>query len=461
MKRPLVLVLCGDTTTRAALEAVVDEAGGEYHGAADTEGALDLLEAQPIQVGLLETGLRPETFEILMGGFRKRRPAAVLVGLGQGLGDPEADRFLQAGLFDLMPLPAEHQRAVRVVKRALEQHRTLESFRRLRDGVRGRSGYQRLVGRSAFMENLRGTLERLAPGDGSVLFCGPAGTGRELAARYLHLHSDRRDGSIRILDCSTFPEAALEAELFGVAGRDGLLAADPNGSILLEEIGKLPLAIQKRLEDSLAHAETGCRVLASTATDLPLAVQAGEFREHLLGRLTAATVFLEPLNRRMEDLPVLASHFLDTICQINDLPQIHLSSAALEALSRYHWPGNIRELRNAMEQAAILASGTVQPEDLPARIREQDRSARPDGEPVSLHPFRVAKRKVVDAFEAGYLSELLMRKKGNVTAAAEHAGMLRSALQRLLRKHGIRSSNYRKVRGAGRAAPADKKLSAD
>ncbi|MBD3867651.1 MAG: sigma-54-dependent Fis family transcriptional regulator [Acidobacteria bacterium] len=461
MTRPLFLVVNGDTTFRASLEKTVQTVGGEYLGAADADSALDILEDKTIQVALVDTALRPETFATLMDGFRAKKPTAVVIGLGRELGAPDAVRLLEAGLFDLVPTPVEPQRLELAARRAMEQFRLLDSCRRLREGVRRRSGYQRLVGRSSFMENLRCTLERLAPGDGSILFSGPVGTGRELAARYLHLHSDRREGPFRILDCSAFPAPSLELELFGGEDREGLLAAGREGSVLLEEIGNLPSDIQKRLLDYLSRNEGGCRILGSSSTDLQQAVQAGSFREDLLGLLSPATVYLEPLSRRMEDLPLLASHFLDTICQINDLPPINLSSSALEVLGRHHWPGNIRELRNAMEQAAILATGTVQPEDLPARLREQEPYFQPGVEAVALDPFRAAKRKVVDAFEAHYLSELLMRKRGNVTAAAEQAGMLRSALQRLLRKHGIRSSDFRTVRGTGRSVQTGEKLPAD
>ncbi len=461
MARPRVLVVESDATVRASLEILIQEAGGDYRGAADTDGACRILETEPIQVALVDTGLRPDTFGTFMDRFRKLRPAAVAVGLGHGLGDPGADRLLEMGLFDLAPKPVDGQHLALVAKRAMEQSRILDSYHRLRDGVRGRSGYQRLVGRSSFMENLRGTLERLAPGDGTVIFYGPVGSGRELAARYLHSSSDRRENPFAILDCSAFPVETIAVELFGGEGREGVLAAGRNGSVLLEEVGRLTPGIQSRLANTLENGEIDCRVLASSLTDLRPAVQNGAFMEELLDRLSLATVVMEPLIRRMEDLPVLASHFLDTICQINDLPPINLSAAALEVLGRHHWPGNIRELRNAMEQAAILASGTVQPEDLPARIREQEQSVNPDVVAAALDPFRAAKRKVVDAFEERYLSELLNRKRGNVTAAAEQAGMLRSALQRLLRKHGINSADFRRMRGPGRPATAEKKLSAD
>ena len=461
MARPLVLVVERNTAVRAALERIIQEIGGEYRGAADPDGAHRILDTEPVQVVLVDAGLKPETLKKFLTCIGKHCPGAVAVGLGLGLGDPGAGGLLKAGLFDLAPGPGEPGHIALVLERALDQVRIQNAYRRLRNGVRGRSGFQHMVGPSAFMDNLRGKLERSAPGNGSVLFYGPAGSGRERAARYMHSISERREQPFHMLDCSSFPADALGAELFGQAGNTGLLAMAADGSVFLEEVGRLPGPIQSRLVETLAAGRTGCRVLASSSLDLPLTVRDGAFLEDLLDRLARTTVILEPLSRRMEDIPVLANHFLDTICQINELPPIRLSAAVLEVLGRYHWPGNIRELRNAMEQAAILASGTVQPEDLPARIREQVRSDAPDGEPVALEPFRDGKKKVVDAFEERYLSELLLRKRGNVTAAAEQAGMLRSALQRLLRKHRIRSSEYRGIRSGRTAAAPERKLPVD
>ncbi len=461
MARPLVLVVDNDTAVRISLERIIQTIGGEYRGAADPESAHRILETEPVQVVLVDTGLKPNALGRFLTCLGKQCPGAVAVGLGLGLGDKGAGDLLQAGLFDLAPGPGEPGHMILVLERALDQVRIQNAYRRLRSGVRGRSGFQHMVGRSAFMENLRGNLERFAAGDGSVMFYGPAGTGRELAARYMHSISERRGKPFHILDCSFFPAEALGAELFGRAGSEGLLAAAADGSVLLEEVGRLPVPIQNRLEEALAAGAIRCRVLASSSSDLPLAVRDGAFQETLLDRLARASVILEPLSRRMEDIPVLANHFLDTICQINEIPAISLSAEVLEVLGGYHWPGNIRELRNAMEQAAILASGTVEPEDLPARIREHVQSGDLVVEATPLEPFREEKKKIVDAFEEKYLSDLLLRKRGNVTAAAEQAGMLRSALQRLLRKHRIRSSEYRGIRAGRETAESVRKLPVD
>jgi DNA-binding NtrC family response regulator len=156
---------------------------------------------------------------------------------------------------------------------------------------------------------------------------------------------------------------------------------------------------------------------------------------------------LPPLRERREDIALLCRHFLTAICEINQLPAMRLSSEALGVMERYRWPANVRELRQAVEHAAILApEGEIRADDLPERVRE---AAAKDGPlPSAAGRFRSAKRKVVDAFESGYLSNLMERHAGNVTLAAQQAGMLRSALQRLLRKHGLKSADYRERRAA-------------
>ena len=175
------------------------------------------------------------------------------------------------------------------------------------------------------------------------------------------------------------------------------------------------------------------------------AVHDGLLREDLHGRLAITVIHLPALRERREDVALLSRQFLETICEINNLPTVHLSPEALQMLEAYAWPGNVRELRNAMEQAVILATDrTIRPRDLPQVIRNVQVATTPESEDLSGRPFRVAKREVVDAFERSYLSELLMRHGGNVTAAAQQAGMLRSALQRLLRKHELRSADFRR-----------------
>ena len=178
--------------------------------------------------------------------------------------------------------------------------------------------------------------------------------------------------------------------------------------------------------------------------DLHRAAEEGRFREDLLRHVAGSTVRIEPLRARIEDVALLASYFVRRIAEVNELPDIRLMPDAVDVLVAYRWPGNVRELQNAIEHAAILAlDGRVRPRDLPDRVRRASEDQIPREGPTGSSTFRDAKRKTVEAFERRYLEDLMKRNRGNVTAASEQAGMLRSALQRLLRKHRMPSSKFR------------------
>jgi DNA-binding NtrC family response regulator len=191
------------------------------------------------------------------------------------------------------------------------------------------------------------------------------------------------------------------------------------------------------------------RLLAGSRVDPAVVVKEGHLLDALRRRLAESTVVLPALRERKEDIALLARHFVQAICEINQLPSISISAEALASLERYAWPSNARELRNAVEHAVILAAeGTIRPQDLPDKIREEQAGEAAPARYAANDRFRDAKRAVVDSFERAYLSDLLERHGGNVTSASRHAGMLRSALQRLLRKHGLRSADFRRPRAA-------------
>jgi DNA-binding NtrC family response regulator len=310
-------------------------------------------------------------------------------------------------------------------------------------------------------------LARLSDSDLSVLFSGEGGVGKSRAARALHDLSPRADAAFVVIECERLSVAEWEAQWAAfddgvpAAGSPGARAA--GGTIYLREIVALEAVVQQRVRESLerwprhdasrAVAQAGVpRVLAGTREDPQRAAEQGRFDPALLDRVGESRLHLPPLRDRIEDVGLLAPHFVDAICRINQLPPIRLAPEALFALERYGWPGNVRELRNAMEHAAILAvEGFVRLQDLPDRLL--DGGLPGEGGLVrhrAVGPFREAKREVVDAFEVDYLKDLLDQHGGNVTSAAQHAGMLRSALQRLLRKHGLKSASFRRKRASRR-----------
>jgi two-component system response regulator AtoC len=350
-------------------------------------------------------------------------------------------------LFDVAPKPIERARVHRLCRRSLAQLQTLAELRRLQNDLQSREGYQGIVGRSESMERVRSRIESLAwTGDG-VWIVGEHGTGKELTARVLHASADGEFVPVNCADLRSL--APLVAE-------DGALKRAEGGTLYLENLPELRLDFQEDLQREIESREAvsggkdgTIRFLVGAREDAARASSEGRLLHGLQTRLARTTVQLPALRDRREDVALLANHFIMAICEINHLPPIRISPDALSFLERYDWPGNVQELRNAVEQAVILSvEGTIRPEDLPDRIRESRGVAvgAPGGPGLSRRPFREVKREVVDAFERAYLAELLERHVGNVTAASQQAGMLRSALQRLLRKHGLKSAEFRAAR---------------
>jgi two-component system response regulator AtoC len=465
MERPLALVLDRDPGIRRRARTLLSEAGVEAVEAASGPEALEILRTRPIRIALVDLEAPGVATTDFLGRATRARPAVVPVILTAEAGSAEALRLLHGDAHDVLDRDLDAGALQIAAVRALGQNRLLEDVARLRDRLRGRTGYRKIVGRSAVMEQLRERLDRQATLDAPVLLKGAEGSGKELAARTVHEMSARGAAPFLAVDCASLPEATLEAELFGHgqgavtgAGRPsvGVLESADGGSVFLREITALPDRLQERLIEALrggAFNRIGgtrpvplnVRIFSSSSRDVESAVHDGRLREDLQVRLAVSVIELPALHDRKEDVALLARHFIETICEINDLALVHLSPESLVLLEAYGWPGNVRELRNAMEQAVILATDrTIRPRDLPQSVQRAQVAAATEAEDLSDRPFRVAKREVVDAFERSYLSDLLMKHRGNVTAAAQQAGMLRSALQRLLRKHELRSADFRR-----------------
>jgi two-component system response regulator AtoC len=286
---------------------------------------------------------------------------------------------------------------------------------------------------------------------------GEPGSGRRAVAERIHATSARADAPFATIDCTDARE--VDAFLSGDDRRGSL----GSGASYFASLCELRLDRQLDLLHALEsgpRAGADARVLFGVTTDPARAVQEGRLLDELRQRFAGITVPLPPLRERRGDVALLAWSFLHEICEMNHLPLIRISSSAISVLEGYAWPGNVEELRVAIEQAAIVSHDEIiRPSDLPEAVRESaptDRPRIPAG--VSARAFREAKREVINAFEKVYLGELLEQHRGNVTAAAQHAGMLRSALQRLLRKYRLKSADFRRAKRASRSAagkPAD------
>jgi len=456
MDRPLALVVERDPNVRALIAGVLNR---HEFVARDVSGDADVMEA--LRAGLVgfviaDADAPGLDVEQLLARAGRMRPVPVVIAITEA-GDPaRAEALIERGAFEALARPVEPGALDMALRKARRQRDLLDDARRLRAELQRRDGYHGIVGRSPAIDRLREEVERLASSDAPVWFWGEHGTGKELAARTLHRLSERSEGSFVTISCRRIEPGNWTRRL-GVDGNGDPLTEGPlklaeGGVVLLHEPDALSPELQTRLLamlDAPATRAIDLRwVVASSSEPTSLAEQ-GRLSEELRARLSGETVAVPALRARKDDIPLLAAHFITSIRAINRLPPIQLAPEALEALVGHGWPDNVQGLRDAMEQAVIVSlDDQIRSRDLPEPLRNAPPEAA-SGHPrsaSSTRAFREAKREVVEAFERTYLTALMDRHGGNVTAAAQKAGMLRSALQRLLRKYGLKSASFRRPR---------------
>jgi two-component system NtrC family response regulator len=329
--------------------------------------------------------------------------------------------------------------------------RDLSKLLIVEDGETGRetaeaepgSRFEEIIGSAPQMREIFGVVSRVAKTDVTVLVQGESGTGKELVARAIHRQSRRRNAPFVPINCGAIPEALLESELFGHekgpytgahVQRKGKLELADGGTVFLDEIGEMPLSLQVKLLRFLQDREVerlggrrrihvDTRIIAATNKDLKADFLAGGLREDLYFRLSVVTITLPPLRERAEDIGIIANAFLRRACQEYGR-KLRFSGDALSAIIRYPWPGNIRELQNAVQRASIMTRGQlIEPTDL--------------GIPVPTAAERLSLREARNRVERQVVVDALTRTRGNVSRAATELGVSRPTLHGLLEKHGI------------------------
>ena len=329
--------------------------------------------------------------------------------------------------------------------------------------------FHELVGKGVRMREIFATLEKVAPTELTVLVRGETGTGKELVARAVHKSSRRKAGPLVVQDCSAIPKDLIESTLFGhergsftgaTERHRGSFEQADGGTIFLDEIGELDLSLQPKLLRVLENREikrvggdraipVNVRVVAATNRDLRQLVNEGTFREDLYYRLGVVTVELPSLRERPEDVPLLVEHFLEDFAARRwpgEGRKIAVAKDAMQRLQQYAWPGNVRELKNTIERGASLADGpelTVR--DLLPSSQKTPPVPLPGGDAeqfvADAIPFKEAKQRVLDVFEAAYLKALLDKHGDNITRSAQAAGLTRYHLRELAKRYGVRNTS--------------------
>jgi DNA-binding NtrC family response regulator len=373
-----------------------------------------------------------------------------------------AVQAMKLGAFDYLPKPFDPDELQLVVDRALERQRLLRENRALKSEAGARYRFENIVGASVPMQAVYRLIAQCAPTQCTVLVTGESGTGKEMVARAIHYNSLRKDQPFVAVDCNTLAENLLESELFGhvkgaftgaVAAKRGVFELANHGTLFLDELGNIPLAIQAKLLRVLQEHEykavgdtrtqrTNVRLVAATNCDLKAMVAEGSFREDLYYRVNVFPIHVPPLRERRDDIPALAFHFLQGFCAELARPVPRISDGAMSLLVNHGWPGNVRELQNVVQRAVILAQDDdmVRQAHLAGILESAPRSELEvprTGEELK-RVKKIAREKSVEDIEKLFVQETLKRNVWNVTRSAEAAGMQRANFQALMKKYNIR-----------------------
>jgi two-component system, NtrC family, nitrogen regulation response regulator NtrX len=448
-----VLVVDDEEDIRDLVSGVLEDEGYSVRTAGDSSAALEAIKDRRPSLVLLDVwlqGSRLDGIQLLQQIKRNDTSLPVLIISGHGNLDT-AVAAVREGAVDFIEKPFEAGHLLHLVARATETER----LRRENESLRQHVIYSEVLsGSSVAINSVRATLKRVAPTGSRVLITGPAGVGKEVAARTIHQWSSRSDGPFVVVSAAMMTPERVEEELFGVdsedASRPGLLERAHGGTLFLDEIADMPQTTQAKilrvLTDQSYHRVAGhrpvkvdVRVLSATARDLAQEISEGRFREDLFYRLNVVPVRLPPLHERREDIPDLANHFLARFAAERRIPTPTLSDEAIASLQAHDWPGNVRQLRNIIERTVILAPcegvSRIEADMLPPEILENQGSHNMSTQAMSImgSPLREAR----ESFEREYLKIQIRRFSGNISRTASFIGMERSALHRKLKALGI------------------------
>jgi DNA-binding NtrC family response regulator len=390
----------------------------------------------------------------IMKELKSLDPSIVVIVFTAYASVQSAVEAIKEGAFDFIPKPFSADQLLITVERALKQRRLEEDNRNLRTQIVTTYGFDNIIGKSTAIQKVFEVIKKVAKTDANILIYGESGTGKELTARSIHLNSMRRDEAFIPVDCVALSDNLLESELFGHekgaftgahTTKNGLFEMADKGTFFLDEIGKMNLVMQSKLMRVLQEKQfrrvggnelidVDFRVISTTNLDLNKAITEGTFIEDLFWRLNVITIEVPPLRERKEDIELLAIHFINKFSKKNKKNIKGINKEAMDSLLQYQWPGNIRELRNVIERAMSLTdSYKISLEDLPENVVSSSGS----GGYVKDLQFKSAKRKWLESFEKRYFSDLLQDSNGNISRAAQKAGIDRKTIYRIMKRYNL------------------------
>jgi DNA-binding NtrC family response regulator len=463
MKQKVLIVDDNPDMTRLLERLIGNSLHLETLAAGGAEAALQILKENEVNCLLVDMKMPGMSGMELMQHVREK-DASLPVIIMTAYGDIEkAVDAMKEGAYDFITKPFEEERLLHTVRRAMEHGHLLRRNLDLERRIMEKEKETFFVGESPRMKELIDTIKLVARTDVTVLITGETGTGKELAARMIHNLSSRTGKPFVAVNCPAIPENILESELFGYrkgaftganSDREGLFQAAQGGTLLLDEIGDISPSLQAKLLRVLQERElkplgdtttrrVDARVIAATNRDLAGNVAAGLFRPDLYYRLNVVSVKTPPLRDIPEDIPLIAYHFLSLFCSELGLDRKRFTEETIQFLVSRQWKGNARELQNEIKRAIIFSKSEMLS---PGDFRNSAEPVAPRNSVIetSSLDYKEARKKVLTAFNIEYLTNLLRQAEGNVSLAAQSAGLERQSLQHVMRKYGIVSAPFRK-----------------
>ena len=455
--RGTVLVVDDEQVMREILEALLRQAGYSVRLAEDGEQGIRIVDREPIDLAVVDVMLPDISGLKVLERLREIDPEISVVMLTAFASVETAVTAIKCGAFDYLTKPFKNDEVLNLVGNGVRQRRLARENRSLREQLVRRERFEELVGKAPRMQEVYALIGQVAGSRANVLITGESGTGKELVAKAIHRLSPRKKRPFVTVHSGSLPPELLESNLFGhlkgaftgaVAPKKGLFEIADGGSIFFDEIGtvhvdtqaKLLRVIQEKEFMNLGGVETikvDVRVIAATNTDLKRLADQGKFREDLYFRLDVINIHLPPLRDRREDIPALTQHFLRKYGSENGKTQLSFSADAMQTLLDCPWPGNVRQLENAVERAVVLTPGNdIDASLLPDAVRS--RTSRASVSSVPPLEDGVTLREYISEVERQLLLETLDRVGGVQKRAAEVLGLKPTTLNEMLKRHGIR-----------------------
>jgi DNA-binding NtrC family response regulator len=447
-----ILVVDDEATQRELVCGYLNKQGFEVFAAPSAERALELFRLEPVELILTDQRMPNLSGLDLLKAAQAINPETSVIVMTAYGNIETAVESMKAGAADYLTKPLHLEELLHKIRRIREQCRLYEENRELREELKERHRIEGVIGESGQMLEVISLVQRVAPSEATVLIRGESGTGKELIARAIHYASPRAARPLVRVNCAALPENLLESELFGhergaftgaVAARKGRFELADGGSLFLDEIGDLPLHLQAKLLRVLQEREfervgssqtlkVNVRVLSATNRDLEAMIKSGRFREELYYRLNVVTLLLPPLRERRQDLPALMEHFLKHFAAKNSKTIRGFSHEARQALLRYDYPGNVRELENLIERAVVLTRDDVVGRgDLPLTLEESEERTKQETQLTAA----------VEGLERRMIKDALASSGGVQTRAADQLGITERALRYKLKKYGLQGDD--------------------